>query len=194
MTTDEMTANESTPRGDLLTDCERSTYYHQERRHFYNWAHSLIQFVLLGASATGAALFFGDAFGESGKWGGIGFLTATTLLALIEVLWKPARKASDHKSLFADFTLLAGKIHSDKTPDDATVAEWTREFHAISSREPPVFYALAVQSANKVVISLGADQGYLVDLKFYHRRLRNVCHFQSTEFLSRNQLKEQAQH
>ncbi|MDA8002316.1 MAG: hypothetical protein MPL62_13635 [Alphaproteobacteria bacterium] len=186
-----MTTNETLSRSDLLTDCERSMRYHHARERFFDGAHSFIQFLLFASSSTGGGvLLLGEFSAESVSAVALG---AVSLLALLSLVWNPSNKGKLHRSLYRKFTRLLGEVYANENPDNAARAEWTRTIHELYAQEPPVFRALHAHCDNQIVIALDADRGHFVDLKFHQRLLRNFLPFQGGEFLSRNQLKEQAQ-
>ncbi len=173
-------------RDDLLTDCERSMRYHQARARFFNTVHLLIQFIVF-AIASASVLRWVDSWfaGQDTLW----LWAIISLLALSSLVYNPAKKYALHKSLYHGFTLLNGTILATPNADEATLAGWTKNIYALYADEPPVYRALHAHCANQIVIALGADKGYFVDLSWYHRLLRNFVPFQGTEFLNRNQVR-----
>ncbi|MDA8002314.1 MAG: hypothetical protein MPL62_13625 [Alphaproteobacteria bacterium] len=185
-----MTATKTSPDDDMsrdamLTHCERSALYHQERERFLSWAHSTIQYVLFATPPAGATLYFGEIVENSGLTIGISVLIG--LLAWLSLVWNPVGKMYLHKSLCRDFTLLAGKIYANTNPKGTISAKWKRKIHALYAEEPPVFYALLVQCANQLVVARDEDKKYLVELCRYHRWFRNIRHFQDVDFKNRDQ-------
>ena len=173
-------------RDDLLTDCERSMRYHQARARFYNNIHLLIQFlVFILASASVSRLLDTLLTGQVLLW----FLAAIGLLALFSLVYNPAEKAGLHKSLYRGFTMLNGTVVATPDASQATLAEWTRTIYGLYAEEPPVYRALLAHCDNQVAIALNkVNEGYFVDLRWYHLLLRNLIPFQGTEFPNRNQV------
>ena len=179
-----MNTSKTPSRDDLLTDCERSMRYHQARARFFNTLHLSIQFIVFAIASASVLRLIESYLAEQT----IPLLWAVvSLLALISLVYNPVEKASIHKSLYRDFTMLAGEITATPDPDEATLSKWTKRIHALYADEPPVYRALLAHCDNQIAIALNADKGYFVDLHWYHRLLRNLIPFQGTEFPNRNQ-------
>ena len=179
-----MNTSKTISRDNLLTDCERSMRYHQARARFFNTLHLFIQFIVFAIASASALRLIESYLAEQTiplLW------AAISLLALISLVYNPVEKASIHKSLYRSFTMLAGEIAATLAPDEATLSEWTKRIHALYADEPPVYRALLAHCDNQITIALNADKGYFVDLRWYHRLLRNLIPFQGSAFMNRNQ-------
>ena len=176
------TATETLSRDDLLTDCERSMRYHQARARFFNTLHLFIQFIVFAiASASVSNLLNAVLADQSIVW------AVVSMLALFSLVGNPARKHALHQSLYRGFTILNGTILATPDADDETQARWARDIHALYADEPPVYRALLAHCDNQIAILLGADKGFFVDLRWYHRLFRNWIPFQGAELINRNQ-------
>ena len=181
-----MNTTQTLTRDDLLTDCERSMRYHQARARFFNWGHLLIQFLVFAMASVGVSRLVTTLLADQVLFG---LLAIISLLALFSLVYNPAEKASLHKSLYRGFTMLNGTVAATPDADEATRAGWTKSIHALYAEEPPVYRALLAHCDNQVAIALNAvDKGYFVELRWYHRSLRNLVPFQGAEFLNRNQI------
>ena len=177
------TTSKTLSRDDLLTDCERSMRYHQARARFFNTLHLFIQFIVF-AIATASVLRLIESYLAEQT---IPVLWAViSVLALISLVYNPADKASLHKFLYRNFTMLAGEITATPDPDEVTLSKWIWNIHVLYADEPPVYRALLAHCDNQVIIALGADKGYFVDMRWYHRLLRNLIPFQGNDFPDRN--------
>lgn len=172
-------------RDNLLSDCERSMRYHEERERFFRKWHLIVQFVALGVSGFGTYSFISNLLSaEYHAW----MMLAVFLLTLFLVMFSPVDKAHLHSNLKRRFTDMAGRISAAPQPDAATVAAWTEHIHAIFADEPPVYGALEAHCDNQLAIALdNVKLGYWVDLRWYHRLLRNFVPFQGSDFPFRNQ-------
>ncbi len=184
-----MKPTQTISRDNLWTGSERSMRYHQARTQFFNGLHLFIQFIVFAiASASVFRLiesFLPDEQTLPWLW------AVVSLLALFSLVYNPAEKASLHKSLYRGFAMLAGEIAATLDPDEATLSEWTKRIHGLYADEPPVYRALLAHCDNQITIALNADKGCFVDLRWYHRLLRNLIPFQGTAFSNRNQAHHQ---
>lgn len=180
-----MSTNETLSRNDLLTDCERSMRYHQARARFFNALHLFIQFLIFAVSSVGVFQLLSAYLSE--YWSIVLFAIIPTL-ALFSFVYNPVEKYYLHKLLHRDFTYLYGNIMSTPDAGKNTIANWTKEIMTLYENEPPVYRALLVHCENQVSIQLDkVKDGYYVDLSWHHKWFRNFCHFQSADFLNRNQ-------
>ena len=178
-----MNTSKTLSQDDLLTDCERSMRYHQARTRFFNSLHLFIRFFVFAITTASVISLIESYLAKQtiSLWAVIG------LLALISLIYNPAEKASLHKSLYRGFTILAGEIAATPDANETTLSEWTKNIYALYADEPPVYRALLAHCDNQISIALNADKGYFVDLRWYHRLLRNLIPFQGSPFMNRNQ-------
>ena len=179
-----MNATEILSRDNLLTNCERSMRYHQARRRFFNSAHLGIQFLIFAFASVGVSNFIVAFLSNAHTW----MLAIISFLALASLVYGPAGKATLHASLYRGFTDLAGTIAATPDASESDRAEWTRRIHLLYGDEPPVYRALNAHCNNQMVTALDSDEGYSVDLRWYHRWLRNIIPFQGTDFRNRKQV------
>ncbi len=176
----------ATTRPDLLTDCERSMRYHQARARFFNALHLFIQFIVFALASANVAHFID--FWLADDWSATLLWATVGLLALFSLVFNPAGKHTLHKSLYYKFTVLYGEVMANPDVDDKMLVEWIKNIHALYAEEPPVYRALLAHCDNQVVIALDADKGFSVNLRWYHRLLRNFVPFQGSEFPNQNQV------
>ena len=68
-------------------------------------------------------------------------------------------------------------------PDEATLSGWAKNVSMLLyADEKPIYRALLAHCDNQVAIALGANEGYLVDLRWHQLLLRNLISFQGTKF------------
>jgi hypothetical protein len=123
---------DASPYHEIAFDVSRSRRYHIKMRAFFEGLHA----VIVGANALLAASAFWALLG--GKDGAIAqWLTAAiALLAVLDVVFTPAKKGALHADLARRFTMIAtGMVTRPPTPDNLM---WAREERLkIEQDEPP---------------------------------------------------------
>ena len=178
-------------RDDLLTNCERSMRYHQARRQFCGTIRTSILLLIYAFAGVGVFTFFAMASA------GAHILMMGTLVSLFVGLFVLANsvdyfgsKISLHTTLYSQYTGLAGIIAAKSDASESDCEEWARRLYLLYGDEPPVYRALNSHCHNQMVIVLNAGEGYFVDLRWYHRWLRNFISFEGTIFRNRNQIND----
>ncbi|MGR3914478.1 MAG: hypothetical protein OD918_08150 [Gammaproteobacteria bacterium] len=178
---------------ELLVDCERSMLYHEARTRFYNRWQLFVQFLVIAFSTTGVPVLLDVATQSTTPWlvpVMAWLMTAIGVLTVFNLVYDPAGQAHRHQLLAGAFTKLEGGIAAVLDAEPAALAGWTRELYALYAKEPPIYFALGAFCANQIVIARAADSDYLIDLRWWHLRLRNVISFSGTEFQNRRQMRQ----
>ena len=155
---------------DLDFAIEKSMRYHQRRRGFYDSAHKRIMFIIILAGSAAFSGVVGDYFAG-----------LAALLAAVDLVWVPSRRARDHEMLFRRFSELAIAIRTAPEPDKASYEKWVRERIGIETDEPPVYWALEADCDNEVRRAWGKDSE-LANIGWLSRRTMNVSRHEKAQY------------
>lgn len=163
---------------DMLTNCERSMRYHQERTRFYESLHRWILFLIFLMLPVAVLRPF--EFWQVEAW--IWLPAVAAVLAGASLVFDLAGKARRHESLYQRFTHIAGRIASESEPDADKIADWEYRIYKLYADEPPTYRALNALCHNQMAQALGSKKEDFLILRWYHRFFRNLYPFQGTNF------------
>lgn len=161
---------------ELIWDCERLGLYHAARQNWFETMHRTAMFLVVLAGSGAVAALAAEL--EAGWQATLGMVPV--VVGLADLLLDFAGQARAHEGLYRRFTGLRGEILAGGQ-DPSRTGEWLAAIHRIHIDEPPTYPALDTWAHNRVCDSWDRRHGKL-RLRFYHRTLKQICPFWSSEF------------
>jgi hypothetical protein len=155
-------------REEFVIDCLRNARYHEDRERFFARIHRTAMFVVV---ASGTATF---AWLKAAPY----FAAVITLAGLLDLVFDISGKARLHASLRRRvYDVLA------QTEDPKRSIEGLREQAVrIYADEPPCMHAANFIAFNGAMDVLHRPHAFKYKIEWYHRLLRHVWPFASTQF------------
>jgi hypothetical protein len=157
-----------TPRQELVIECLRNARYHEDRERFFSWVHKSAMFVVVAAGTASFASLKAEP-----QWAAI-----ITLTGLLDLVFDISGRARLHGSLRRRFYDLPAQSEIPTISDESLREQATR----IYGDEPPCMHAANVIAYNGAMDSFHRPRKYLYKIEWYHRLLRHVWPFASTQF------------
>jgi len=170
--TEATTSDVLTGLGLMQFRCIRNAAYHEDREHFYAFAHRVLMFIVvaLGTLSIGASL------AHENIWASLGTLIAV-LAGLIDIVWNVDGLARQHSTLRRRcYDLLARMEYGE--PIKALQAEYTR----MIADEPPAMHAVNALAFNAAVDALGRPREQKYVLRPWQVFFRHLWRFRPNEF------------
>jgi hypothetical protein len=163
-----------TARDEFLIDCLRNARYHEDRERFFARIHKIAMFIVV---VSGTATF---AWVRAAPY----FAGVITLAGLMDLVFDVSGKARLHASLRRRiFDILA------QSEDSTRSVESLREQAVrVYADEPPCMQAVNHIAYNGAMEFLHRPRAYHYKIEWYHRFLRHVWPFASTEFKTYGEL------
>jgi hypothetical protein len=163
------------PRDEFIIDCLRNARYHEDRERFFARIHRGAMFCVV---ASGTATF---AWVRAAPV----FAGIITLAGLLDLVFDVSGKARLHASLRRRvYDILAQA--EDPTRSIESLREQAVRVYA---DEPPCMHAANFIAYNGAMESLHRPRHLQYKIEWYHRLLRHVWPFASTEFKTYGELK-----
>jgi hypothetical protein len=168
---------ELSEREEFVIDCLRNARYHEDRERFFAHIHRGAMFLTV---ASGTATF---------AWsrGAPVFAGIITLAGLLDLVFDISGKARLHASLRRRIYDVLAQAEDRARSMDSLREQAVRVY----ADEPPCMHAANVIAFNGAMESFHRPRQYLYKIEWYHRWLRHLWSFASTEFKTFGDLAKQ---
>jgi hypothetical protein len=161
-------------REEFVIDCLRNARYHEDRERFFAWIHKTAMFCVV-ASSTATLAWLKKA---------PVFAIIITLAGLLDLVFDISGKARLHASLRRRIYDLLAQAE-DSTRSIESLREQAVQVYA---DEPPCMHAANIIAFNGAMESLHRPRQFQYKIEWYHRMLRHVWPFASTNFKTYGEL------
>jgi hypothetical protein len=165
---------ELSAREEFVIDCLRNARYHEDRERFFARIHKGAMFFVV---ASGTATF---AWVKAAPY----FAGIITLAGLLDLVFDVSGKARLHASLRRRIYDLLAQAEDPSRSDESLREQAVRVY----ADEPPCMYAANIIAFNGAMEFLHRPKNLQYKIEWYHRLLRHVWPFASTEFKTYGEL------
>jgi hypothetical protein len=162
------------PREEFIIDCLRNARYHEDRERFFAGIHKLSMFFVV---ASGTATF---AWIKAATF----FAGIITIAGLLDLVFDISGKARLHASLRRRIYDILAQAEDPSRSMDSLREQAVRVY----ADEPPCMHAANMIAYNGAMQSFHRPQQFHYKIEWYHRLLRHVWPFASTNFKTYGEL------